>query len=197
MLKSIKNLKWGYVLIALLLGAVGVCFILFDDSVKMLTITIGIIATVFGAALGILTVASKKRGASFALKIIVAIVCLASGIVTIIFNREAVEIIISVFCLLLIIDGSFKLNTSIVSKRHSVAAWWIIAAVAAAVIVCSFVLARYPQKFAAPTLFLGIVIVLDAIINLLSTVWVSRCETAAKAELYYEVHKDFERIGKK
>ena len=197
MFKSIKNIKWGYVILAILLGAVGACFIMFDDSIKILTIAIGIIATTFGVILGVFSIASKNRGPEFAVRIVIAVVCLASGIVTMVFNGEAVNLIISILCLLLIVDGSFKLNISIISKRHSVSAWWIITVISIAVIVCAFALARYTYKFTNPTFCLGAVILIDAIANLLSAIWVARCESAAKAELYYEVHKDLSMADKK
>ena len=192
MLEKIKNVKWGYVLLGILLGAAGICFTMFNDSLKILTMSIGVIVTVFGVMFGAVTIASKSRGPAFAFKILLALSCLAAGIVTMIFNKEAVDIIISLFSLLLIVDGSFKLNTSIMSKRYSVGGWWIMTAVSVAVIASAFILTRYTSKIDNATLWLGIIILIDAAANLFSTVWVSKYEIAAKAEIYYEVHKDIE-----
>ena len=70
MLERIKNIKWGYVVIGLLLCAIGICFIAFNNSLTWLAITIGIILAVFGTVFGVLNIASKKRDFSFAVKIV-------------------------------------------------------------------------------------------------------------------------------
>lgn len=193
MLGRIKNIKWGYVVIGLLLCAIGICFIAFNNSLTWLAITIGIILAVFGTVFGVLNIASKKRDFSFAVKIVFSIICLVAGIITAIFNKDSVDILIAVFCLLLIVDGSFKLNTAAMAKRYSVGGWWIMLAVSALVIVAAFALAKYtPEKISTATVLLGIIIMVDAISNLFATVWVTKYETAQKAEIYYEVHNSLE-----
>jgi uncharacterized membrane protein HdeD (DUF308 family) len=189
MLEKIKNVKWGYIIIGLLLFAIGICFIAFNNSLKWLAIAIGVILSAFGTVFGVVTVANKKRGFSFAVKIIFSIICLASGIITAIFNENSVDILIAVFCLLLIVDGSFKLNTSAMAKRYSVWGWWIMLSVSVLVIASAFALAKYtPEKTSTATLLLGLTTIIDAVANLFSTVWASKYETAQKAEIYYEVH---------
>ncbi len=187
MLEKLKKVKWGYIVIGILLTVIGVCFLAFNDSLTALAITIGVILSLFGIVFGVLTIANKKRDLVFALKIVFAVICLVSGIITAIFNKDTVDILVAVFCLLLIVDGSFKLNTSAMAKRYSVFGWWIMMIVSVLLIASSFCLARYtPDKAATATVLLGIILIIDAIANFFSTVWVAKYEAAQRAEIYYE-----------
>lgn len=191
MLKT--KIKWGYILIGILLCAIGICFIAFNNSLSALAITVGIILSVFGIVLGVLTIANHTRGFLFAVKIIFSIICIISGVITAIFNKDSVDILIAIFCLLLIIDGSFKLNTSSMSKRYSVGGWWVMMIVAVLVIVSAFFLLKFtPEKIRVASIILGVTIIADAIANFFSTVWVTKYESAEKAEIYYEVHSDLD-----
>ena len=118
-----KERKFGYILIGLLLVLIGGCFVSFGNSLKALAISIGVILSVTAIVYGTLTIAKKGRGARFAFRIIFSIICLIAGITTAIFNDATVSVMVTVFSLLLIVDGSFKLNTAAMSKRYSVGGW--------------------------------------------------------------------------
>jgi len=192
MLEKIKGLKWAYVLIGALLGVVGFCLLLLNNSLSALAITIGILLSLFGVGFGVVAVASHKRGIGFVIKIIFAVICLAAGVTVAILNESAVDALIAILCLLIIVDGSFKLSIAITSKRHSVSGWWIMTLASALVIVSAFILARYTPEITTATTLLGLILIADAAINLLSSVWVPKCETAARAEIYYEVHRELD-----
>lgn len=193
-IKMIKTkIKWGYIIIGLLLCTIGACFIAFNNSLSLLAITVGIALSAFGVVYGVLTIAHHSRGFLFAVKIIFAVICIVSGIITAIFNKDSVDILISVFCLLLIIDGSFKLNTASMSKRFSVGGWWIMMIVATLVIASSFFLLKFtPEKIQRSSTVLGITIIADAVANFSSTVWVTKYENAEKAEFYHEVQNQLD-----
>ena len=181
----------GYLLIATVLLAIGVVFIVFKESLKVLALSVGILLSVFAIVYGILAVASKNRGFAFAVKIAISIIALASGVVTAILNEKAVEIMAALFALLLIVDGSFKLNTSAMSKRYSVKCWWLLLIPSVLLIAGGFYLIKYtPAAIATLTLILGILIVIDAVINYASAVFVTKFEANMKATAYYEVYRD-------
>lgn len=194
MFEKIKSVKWGYILIGLLLAAIGLCFLVFNNSLMVLALTIGIILTVFGIVFGTVTIANKTRGFSFAVKMVFSVICLVCGIITMIFSQDelSVAVLTEIFSLLLIIDGSFKLNTSAMSKRFSVGGWWAMMAVSVLVIMSAFLLMEFKSKFSSEvtTALLGIVIMVDAVANLFSTVWVAKYETAGRAEAYYEICRE-------
>ena len=185
-----NSVKWGYIILGLIFIAIGACFIAFNNSLKYLAIAIGVILALFGAIFGTLTIANKSRSSGFAVKIIFSIMCLVAGLVTAIFNEGTVDILIAVFTLLLIIDGSFKLNTAAMAKRYSVGGWWIMMIISFLIISSAFVLARYtPADIAKATLLLGLIIEVDALANLASAIWVTKYEIAQRADIYYEAHK--------
>ena len=184
------GIKWGYIILGLIFIAIGACFIAFNNSLKYLAITIGVILALFGAIYGTLTIANKSRSSSFAIKIVFSIICLAAGITTAVFNEDTVDILVALFSLLLIVDGSFKLNTAAMAKRYSVRGWWIMMLISFLIICSAFVLARYtPADIAKATFILGAIVEVDAIANIASALWVTKYESAQRANIYYEAHK--------
>ena len=181
----------GYILIATVLFAIGVVFIIFKESLKTLALAVGVLLAVFAIVYGILATASKKRDFSFAVKISIAVIALTCGAVTAILNEKAVDIMASLFALLLIVDGSFKLNTSAMSKRYSVKCWWLLLIPSVPLIAGGFYLIKYtPQDIATLTLMLGILIIIDSLINYASAVFVTKFEKNLKAQAYYEVYRE-------
>ena len=102
MKRTSKKTSVGYLILGILLVAIGVCFIAFHDSLKFLSIAIGLLLSVFAIAYGIFTLADTARGLVFALKITFAVMALICGIATAIFNERTIEILVGIFALLLI-----------------------------------------------------------------------------------------------
>ena len=153
-----KNSTVGYLLIGLLLLALGATFIIFNDALKVVTIVVGILLVVFSAIYLVLTIASKDRGAAFAIKVVFGSIGVISGAVTAILNESAANIVISIFCLLLIVDASMKLTTAAYSRRFGVKAWWIIMAISTLTIGGAFYILKYtPENLVVATVMLGIV----------------------------------------
>lgn len=163
-------IKWGYAILFIILSIIGVCLIALNQALVALAITIGCILASVGIVLGVLTVAKREHGFSFAMRIIFSAVCLIAGVVVAVFNAGAVEIIISVSSLLLIIDASFKINTVAMCKRYSVSGWWLLLPFSVAIITTSFFLIKYtPESINAASVTLGIVFIVDALANLFSS----------------------------
>ncbi len=190
---SKKTRFFGYILIAILLLAIGVLFIAFNNSLKILTICVGVILALFGIVFGIVAIAGKDRGFTFVMKIILAVICLGCGVVTAILNEKAAEILAALFALLLIVDGSFKLNTSAMSKRYGVRLWWIMLIPAVLLISGGFGLIKYaPQSSGAMSVILGVLIIIDAIINFASVFYVPVYERHMKEDILAEAELDEE-----
>lgn len=185
---SKKESKLGYIIIGILLIAIGVCLVAFSDSLAILAISIGALLAVSATIFGIITIAKKDRGIRFALKITLAIICLVAGITTAIFKENTVSVMVSVFSLLLIVDGSFKLNTAAMSKRYSVGGWWVMLVTSILIILSSFILAKYtPDDIAAETIWLGITVIVDGLSNIFSAIWTALYEKAEHKEIYNEI----------
>ena len=169
MLKKLKGFGWGYILIGLLLIAIGICFICIQDAYETLAIVTGAILSVAGIGFGIYTLMDKGRGVKFALKLSVAIAALICGVVTMCVKQNAIEVIANILCLLLIVDGSFKLQLSILSRRPTYYGWWIVTTLSTAIIISAFLLCKFtPGDPAHLATLSGIVITSDGILNILS-----------------------------
>ena len=190
MIEKLKNFKWGYVLISAFLCAVGICLISFNDVLKNVAIAIGVVLVLFAIVYGTIVLAGKDRGVTFAFKIIFAAICLVAGTVVAILHSATVAIMISVFSLLLIIDGAFKLQTAIMSKRYSVALWWVILSLSVAVIVGAYFLIKAEvnaDRIATVSIWLGITILVDALANLLSAFYITIYEKRQHTEIRGEI----------
>lgn len=172
MLEKIKGFSWGYILIGVLLGAVGISFISFQDAYNSLAIAMGIILAVFGIGLLVATLITKARDLKFSLKIIISVIAIVCGIVTAITQDKAIAVIANIFFLLLIVDGAFKLQLSILSRRFSFFGWWIILGLSVGIIICAFLLSKFtPSEPATLSTLSGILILIDGILNLLAAFW--------------------------
>lgn len=193
MLEKLKKFDWGYVLISVALGALGICLIALNNTLKAMAITVGCIVIAGGITLGILALVDKRRSIGFALKIFFAASCLVAGILTLIFNEGAAEVIIAVLALLLIIDASFKLNTTIISKRYLLPMWWVEMSLAIATIAISFIMIKFtPERLSVASVMMGIAFIIDAIANILSPFFISAYRARQKSESYAEAKREIE-----
>ena len=195
MFKKIKALSWGYVFLGLFLFAVGVCFMIFASSLKILAIAIGAILTLFGLIYGFIAISEKARNFRFAIKIALAVICICGGIVTMIFSGRAGSVLVAIFCLLLIVDGSFKLSAAAESRRYALKGSWIMLTVSSVVIVSAFITAILLTPTSASSSYtLGAVIIVDAVSNLISSVSSPKCARARDEQIYLKIKKEMENI---
>ena len=187
MFKKLKEFKWGYMIITLGLIAVGVCLIAMSNALVALAITIGCLLAISGIIFGIITLANKSRGFAFGFKIFFAAIALIGGVVTAIFNEGTVEILVSIFSLLLIVDASFKLNTTFMSKRYSLPLWWVILSLSITVIVGGFFMIKYPpESISVTSVLLGIIFIIDAVSNFLSAFFLAEIEKRQRRDFIAE-----------
>ncbi len=170
MFKRLREFSWGYILIGILTVLVGVAFISFSESLSILARVIGITLAVFGIIFGTLAFVDKKRSLAFGFKIAMAVIFLACGITTAVLAEDAMRIIADVFCLLLIVDGAFKLWEAIISKRYSLFGWWFMLALSVIVIVSSFIVTknmteRRDIENETLTIIMGVIILVDGVAN--------------------------------
>ena len=164
-----RNFGIGYIFIAVLAAAIGLCFFVYGPkTLETLAVIIGIIVILAGSVLAVLTLSGKKRGLGFGLKIAVSVAILASGIATLILRKPVMEILINVFALFMIVDGSFKLNTAVLLHKSRSRAWYAITSISVTTIACGFLAITY----VAHAYMLGIALMIDAAANLFSAFYV-------------------------
>ena len=196
MLEKIKKAKRSYIIVGTVLSVIGLCFLFLSSSATALTITVGIIVALFGAALGTVSITKKKTDFAFIVRIVFAVIYFAGGVLISIFSQSAFSVLCSVLCLMLIVDASLKLNMSLTAQRHYVRGWWAMMALSAVVIITAFIVGAYtPAKTNVTAILLGITALLAAGANFYAIFLTAKCKAAEKAEIYYEVYKDIENAN--
>ena len=176
MTKIKQKFNYGAAALGLVLFAVGVLFIVFTNAVTVLTVTLSIITLVLGVGFGSFQLARIEKTLSFTLKISAAIAAIVCGTVTLILRDSAASVVAEVFCLLLIIDGSFKLHESVSAIRYKVFGWWFLTVLSLFVIIVAYIMAKQSFDFAdsetskLPAL-LGITICTDGVANVFAPIY--------------------------
>ncbi|MBR2987641.1 MAG: hypothetical protein IKC63_06440 [Clostridia bacterium] len=181
MLKLIRSIKWGYLLIALFAALFGVLLVILHDMLHYVALTVGCCLILFSVVLGIQKAVSRDRGFKFGCGIVMAVMALISGVVTVVFYQNAGMIVADVLCLVMLVDGSLKLGTAIESIRNRFFGRWVMLVLSLLVIVSSFLLTKtQPEDLG---IYLGIVMLTDALINALTTVFAARNEKRVKENI--------------
>ena len=187
MLNKLKCFNWGYTVVALLLVLIGICFISFGNAFTTLALSIGLLTTLFGIIIGVTAMAKKVKGFSFGVAVTAAVIFIISGFITAALRDKAVGVIADVMCLLLIVDGSFKIYTSAISKRFRVVGWWISLSLAAAVVISAFLVTKNftpnEENMATFSAVVGIIVVADGVSNLLAAFYTTANERRAEEEI--------------
>lgn len=177
MLSRLREFPFGYILIAVTVGAIGGCFIAFQSAFQILAISIGIILALYGILFGVAALVKPRRGVGFALKLGVSVICIVCGIVTAVMQDGAVMLIKDIFCLLLIVDGAFKLQTAIGALHRRLHIAWGLVAVSLLTIVPAFLLSKFVVGDEGVTaMLLGIVMIVAAIGNFATPFFMDRTE---------------------
>ena len=195
MKEKLKNFRWGYVILFAILVAIGVLSFIFHDMLVYIVLSMGIIMTLFGIGYGIYTLARKDRGPRFAFGIVITVCSIVAGVLTMIFCKSGIEVLTSILGLFFIIDGSFKLQTTAMSKRYRSAIWWVLLVPAVITIIGGFLTIKYSPEgngdnFTLIAVLLGITSIIDGISNLLSAFFTERNDKAEVKKLLDELKAD-------
>ena len=143
LVKAIKNFKWGYLLISLILSLAGLCFIIYpNQSMKTGSYVIACAALIVGIILVIKVLANRKRSLSFAISVISSVLTITCGVVALIIPEEVFKLYPMFIGLFILIDGSFKLQTVINAKRYKLRMWWFLLIFALITIIGGFLIIR-------------------------------------------------------
>ena len=191
--------KWGYLALMLVSAVIGVCLLAFNNkSLEALAVTIGVIVALTGALFALNAFSKKERGGRFAVFMVLAVALLVSGITTIITKTTAMNVIVGIFGLVLILDGGYKFETTAISKRYRAAGWWIMLAIALALIVGGYMtVRRLTVDWSGTVYILGALFMIDALANLLSAFYLGYSERKNIEELRASIIEDIKREEEK
>ena len=135
-------------------------FVVVLAVILVLAITIGVLVCIAAILQFVFAMAATNRQLKFYIRISVSVLTLSAGVVTFVAQESAIAVLTTLFGLLLIIDGAFKLQTTIQSKRYHVAGWWILLGIAVTTILGGFFLTKFaPDSQSLLALLLGFVMV--------------------------------------
>jgi uncharacterized membrane protein HdeD (DUF308 family) len=169
---SVKNFKWGYLIISVLLCACGLCFLVFNKQpLKIVAYIIGVACLLVGIILAVKVLSQPERGFKFGITIIFAILTMICGLVSIILNDKVIEVYPMFIGLFIVIDGAFKLQTVINAKRYRLKLWWFLLIFSCFTILSGFLIIRIPftqDNANAFTMLLGLALILSGLENFFS-----------------------------
>lgn len=165
---STRKDRVGYGILSLCLVGLGICLIARPGaSAQTLCILAGSAIALFGLVKLILYFRRKEDGVSFQLDFATGVLGLLFGIMIIVFSKSilgAIPVFLGIFILL---DGIFKLQTAMDSRRLGLPGWWGLALFAVA--VCGlgiFLIFRRYESVEVMAMILGIALLLDGAQNL-------------------------------
>ena len=186
--KKIKEINWGYLWLALLIGGAGILILAYPNkTLDVVAITIGVVTLLLGAVQAIRVLSDKKRGFRFAIGIIAASITVIAGVLCLILREKIKEFLPSLVCLFLIIDSSFKLQTVVRARQFKSKACWALLVLSIVTIALSFIAIEMEGGDAEKILVLfGLSLVADALGNLFSFFFVGSVEKAEREKILAE-----------
>ena len=183
---SIKNFRFGYLLLAILLCVSGFLIIVYpNESMTTVSYIIGAIALIGGILQVVKILADRHRGAKFTFSIITACVTIICAVAALIFPDAVMSVYPMIIGLFIIIDGAFKLQTVINSKRYNMRMWWFLLIIACVTIFGGFLCVRVrltTENFRLFSFILGASLTVCGIQNFFSLFYLGKIVKRASAE---------------
>ena len=167
-LKQLKLAKNGYIVMSILFMILGICLIIWPDcSMAVFCTAVGIMLIAYGCIKIIGYFSRDFYCLAFQFDLAFGILLMAVGVILIARKNFAVDLIFSVFGILILADALFKIQMSVDAKRFGLALWWQILLVALVTGVIGVLVFIRPCEAAATMMALvGFSILLEGILNL-------------------------------
>ena len=167
-LKQLKLAKNGYIVMSILFMILGICLIIWPDcSMAVFCTAVGIMLIAYGCIKIIGYFSRDFYCLAFQFDLAFGILLMAVGVILIARKNFAVDLIFSVFGILILADALFKIQMSVDAKRFGLALWWQILLIALVTGVIGVLVFIRPFEAAAMMMVLvGFSILLEGILNL-------------------------------
>ena len=191
-----KKSKNAFILMAILFCLCGLLIMLFPyNSLTAIGVIIGITAFIAGVIQAVRALMSELRGGSFVSTIISSVFTIICSIVIVIFSKSIMAILPMIIGLFIIIDGAFKIDTSICAKNYRIKSWVILFILAGLTIVSGFLCVRI--KVSATNIGLisslvGLALFMCGLQNIFSPLYMKKIEAYAKEEIKRRAEKIIE-----
>ena len=190
-IEKVKKFRFGYLLLAIMLCACGALIVIYpNESMKTVCYIIGFTTLVGGIIQVVKILADRHRGANFAFSIITAAVTIICAVVALVFPDAVMTIYPMFIGLFIIIDGSFKLQTVINSKRYKMKMWWFLLILCCLSILGGFLCVRVrlvpDENFGIFSFMLGTSLFLCGLQNFFSLFYLGKI--VKRASIEYDSH---------
>ena len=167
-LKQLKLVKNIYIIMSLLFCALGIFLMVKpESSVRMLCVLMGTMLILYGAIKICGYFTRDAFSLAFQFDLAFGILLIAVGVIMIARKNFAVDLIFSVFGILILADALFKIQMSVDAKRFGLVLWWQILVVALATGVIGVLVFIRPFEAAKTMMVLvGFSILLEGLLNL-------------------------------
>lgn len=167
-MELIKRAKGAYVTASIIMIVLGAVLMLFP-GLSMLTLCylIGGLMIVFGITRLVGYFSKDLFRLAFQFDLALGIFCLLAGIVILVHPNNIMRLLPVIIGLFVVIDGAFKMQTAMDSRRFGLKRWYVILALA--VLTCAFGLILIIDPFAggeALMMLFGATMIVDGIQNL-------------------------------
>ncbi len=168
--KRLRMAKYGYIVLSILLCALGITLIAVPSfSISLLCWIGGILLILFGCVKIVGYISKDLYRLAFQFDLAFGILLISLGIILILRTGAMIHIICSLLGICILADALLKIQISIDSKSFGIHQWWMILAAAIITSVIGFLLLFRPYESAqiAMTL-LGMSILAEGILNLVT-----------------------------
>ncbi len=170
-LNAMRTAKIGYICISVILCILGILLIVFPNvSVKLVGICCGILMLVFGCIKLVGYFSKDLFRLAFQYDLATGLLMLALGVIILTNPTGMVTLLSSVFGILILADGLFKIQIAMDSRRFGIHQWWLILAAAIIAGCLGLVLLLRPTESTTVMMVLGGISLLSEGILNLSTV---------------------------
>lgn len=168
--KRIQTAKIGYILISLMLCALGVVLTVCPGvSAGLLCKISGVIMVLFGAIKIIGYFSKDLYRLAFQYDLASGILIMAIGVIMIARTNVMVSIICIIFGIYVLADALLKVQIAIDAKAFGISKWWLILAVAILTGVAGFLLVLRPSESAQILMvLLGLSLISEGLLNLIT-----------------------------
>ena len=167
-----RTAKIGYIAVSALMVLLGLALIIFPEiSVSVLETVCGILFIVFGVIKLVGFFSKDLYRLAFQYDLVFGILMIVLGITMLVHPGSLANFICIALGVSILIDGLFRVQTSVEAKRFGIRTWWLIAVCGILAAVGALVLMFRPFE-SAPVLIVlvGISLVLEGILNLITVI---------------------------
>ena len=164
----VQKAKWAYGIVSVAMIILGLVLIVFPE-ISMLTLcyTIGVMMVVFGIIKLIGFFSKDLFKLAFQFDLALGILSIVAGVLMIFRSDEILILLPSIIGIFIIIDGVFKMQTSMDAKRFGMEKWWFILLLAVITTLAGLFLIVNPfEGVCAFIILMGISFLIDGIQNL-------------------------------